>query len=1151
MAGTATITLTRTNGVTGAVSLNYATADGTAVAGTDYIASTGTVTFAADQASQSFTVPILNSGAAGPNKTLNVTLTTPTGGATLGSPISAVLTIINDNGAYRMKIGPLGYNRPETLTNFPALVVLSTNLSGFSYSQFGSPNGYDLRFSSGNGSQELNYEVEKWNTSGSSYIWVQVPQLQSGGYIWATWGNSASSITSAPAAYTTNGATWPTASYAAVWHMDQPNVLDSTANKLNGGSVVGTITNATGLVAGADGVANGYDQVPDSTTLDSISSAITVSGWVCFNTLPTGEQPLMRKDNHWSLEATVDGGTLELRSALATSGPSGWTASNDDPFSPALTLGKWYYLAFSYSGAAGKLWNFENGLPIGTSPHNIGATISANNNFLGLGGIYGASLLGAVLDELRVEQVFRSTNWMWASYLTVASNTSFSAYGSVVSGGGGGTNYTINAVAGPNGAIAPSGYAVVALGSSQTFTMTPNTYCSITNVVVDGSSVGATNSYSFNNVLTNHTISAYFSPSSVTNYTITASAGANGAIAPSGVVTLRSGSNQTFTITGNSGYAVINVTVDGNSVGVTNSYTFNNVQTNHTISVNFGSTTTNFMINASAGANGSIAPSGSIVVPGGSSQTFTMSVNTGYNVASVLVDGGSVGATNSYTFNNVQTNHTISVTFSGSGTTGFTAWTNKMPITFSGYNKVETLTNFPVLVVLNTGLPGFSYSQFASTNGYDLRFSADGSTQLNYEIEQWNPGGSSYVWVQVPQLSGGSQIWAYWGNAGAASGPAGYTINGAVWPTNAFAAVWHMNQPDVLDSTANGNNGTGNGSVSTSPGITGNAQNMAGGSGRISIPNSSSLSFTATQTTYSGWVNFNTLPIGGTEVVIMRKAQNRELGFSDPTHVRDMLSTTGTSGWTANNDDPISLVAGQWYYLTFTYNGSVIRSFWNGSPLSAGHTVTGSINGDPYTTGLGAYNGNTDGGPITLGLDAIIDEVRVEQVFRSPNWIWATYLTVASNASFSVYGSVQTVGGSTNTPTPGVPPSVWIQHYFPGTQTNNYSSLAGSDINSNGLTVWQDYVAGVNPTNSGATFSVIITNLAGQIIVVVPSVQTNSDYTGVARYYEIDECTNLLSGGSWQPAPGYTGLQASGGIIACTNGAQNNATFYRAKVLLQ
>jgi len=633
-----------------------------------------------------------------------------------------------------------------------------------------------------------------------------------------------------------------------------------------------------------------------------------------------------------------------------------------------------------------------------------------------------------------------------------------------------------------------------------------------------------------------------------TNYTITAAAGPNGSILPSGNVIVALGNGQTFSIAPNAGFAITNVVVDGSSIGATNSYSFNNVLANHTISAYFGSTTTNFSINAGAGPNGSIVPSGNVIVQSGTSQTFTIAVNTGYNITSVLVDGSSVGATNSYTFNNVQTNHTISAWFGGSGPVGFAPWTNSMTITFSGYNKPETLTNFPVLVVLNSTIPGFSYSQFASTNGYDLRFSADGSTALNYEIEQWNPGGNSYVWVQVPQLAAGSYTWAYWGNPGAASGPAAYTLNGAVWPTNSFAAVWHMGQSGAIDSTVNGNNGTANGSVSGAPGVIGGGQNMIGGAGRISIPNSSSLSFTAAQATYSGWVCLNTLPSG--EHVIMREGQNRELGFSDSTHVRDMLNTGGTTGWTAGNDDPVSPVAGQWYYLAFTYDGNVIRNFWNGLPLSSGHAVTGNIDSDTYTTGMGAYNGNGDAGPVSLGLDAIIDEVRVEQVFRSTNWIWATYLTVASNASFSAYGSVRT-GGSTNTPAAGIPPAVWIQQYFPGTPTNNYASLATSDINSNGMTVWQDYLAGINPTNPGSCFSVAITNSAGQIVVSFPSVQTNSSYSGVTRYYEIDQCTNLLGGGGWQPAPGYTGILANGGIIACTNATGNDSTFYRAKVWLE
>ena len=65
-------------------------------------------------------------------------------------------------------------------------------------------------------------------------------------------------------------------------------------------------------------------------------------------------------------------------------------------------------------------------------------------------------------------------------------------------------------------------------------------------VLVDGVSVGAVTSYTFTNVTANHTIAASFA---IDTYTITASAGANGTISPSGHVTVNYGANQTFTIT--------------------------------------------------------------------------------------------------------------------------------------------------------------------------------------------------------------------------------------------------------------------------------------------------------------------------------------------------------------------------------------------------------------------------------------------------------------------------------------------------------------------------------------------------------------------------------------------------------------------------
>ena len=149
-----------------------------------------------------------------------------------------------------------------------------------------------------------------------------------------------------------------------------------------------------------------------------------------------------------------------------------------------------------------------------------------------------------------------------------------------------GTTYTITSSAGTGGSISPAGSVIVNAGAKQTFNITPNSGYAISGVTVDGGSVGAVASYTFNSVAANHTIAATFTGSGTT-YTITASAGTGGSISPAGAVTVNSGASQTFNITPNSGYAVSGVTVDGSGVGAVTSYTFNNVTANHTIAATF------------------------------------------------------------------------------------------------------------------------------------------------------------------------------------------------------------------------------------------------------------------------------------------------------------------------------------------------------------------------------------------------------------------------------------------------------------------------------------------------------------------------------------------------------------------------------------
>jgi hypothetical protein len=75
-------------------------------------------------------------------------------------------------------------------------------------------------------------------------------------------------------------------------------------------------------------------------------------------------------------------------------------------------------------------------------------------------------------------------------------------------------------------------------------------------------------------------------------------------------------------------------------------------------------TVSDYTITASAESGGSVSPSGSVSVKAGASQTFRIKAGPRYRISSIIVDGTSVGAVSSYTFRNVNANHTIHATFS-------------------------------------------------------------------------------------------------------------------------------------------------------------------------------------------------------------------------------------------------------------------------------------------------------------------------------------------------------------------------------------------------------------------------------------------------------------------------------------------------------
>jgi hypothetical protein len=96
-AGRALVTIVRTNGHSGLVQVNFATSNGSALAGIDYVPTNGTLTFADGVTVATFTVPIIDNNVVQNPRSLNITLSNPQGGATIGPATIAPVTILDND----------------------------------------------------------------------------------------------------------------------------------------------------------------------------------------------------------------------------------------------------------------------------------------------------------------------------------------------------------------------------------------------------------------------------------------------------------------------------------------------------------------------------------------------------------------------------------------------------------------------------------------------------------------------------------------------------------------------------------------------------------------------------------------------------------------------------------------------------------------------------------------------------------------------------------------------------------------------------------------------------------------------------------------------------------------------------------------------
>ncbi|MEM7396727.1 MAG: DUF2341 domain-containing protein, partial [Verrucomicrobiota bacterium] len=328
-----------------------------------------------------------------------------------------------------------------------------------------------------------------------------------------------------------------------------------------------------------------------------------------------------------------------------------------------------------------------------------------------------------------------------------------------------------------------------------------------------------------------------------------------------------------------------------------------------------------------------------------------------------------------------------------------------MDIRFCGYDRAETLTNFPVLIILGSNLTNFAYSQFSSSAGGDLRFSDSTLTNpIPHEIESWNTNGLSYVWVQVPALvDSNTTIRAFWGHPQHTNQPA-YTTNGTTWPLP-YEAVWHLNETVAdeattgthFDSTAFLRHGgqSGNDDVGTAfPG----GQRFDGND----LIDFAGWSLSGDQLTMSAWFRPEINAPNGT--LIGKSHANTHVnpwykwalwynGAANTAHVRiDTTAFNGPGG---------AVIENTWNQMAAVYDGAFVRLYLNGNEVGNA-PKTGFLQASTQRVRIGGR----DTVPLAEYFQGDLDEIRLATAARSADWIWAAWYSSASNGFFNCYSPV-------------------------------------------------------------------------------------------------------------------------------------------------
>ena len=854
--------------------------------------------------------------------------------------------------AKRLRVTPdaIAVTGLTTFSDVPVLLRLSTAITGFDYADF-TRGGKDMLILDQEGTA-LSYEIETWNPNGESLVWVKVPSLSVHTQLMAYYGDEHGRR---------NGANDPRqvwSAYAGVWHMDEQQTAgscaDSSPNAYHTQNQESN-TGAAGFLGGARDATSGGMIVPGTTAMN-LGASFTVMGFVTRTSKSGNWNHLFYKKNAsgdwggWCVEMYGQDGAYGKMSVLGRDSRKG----SDNITHGIAETDTWYHILITYDNLTARLYN--NGVAKGSGSFPNAATWTGDNiRNLAFGCASNGSGAGwaGLFDEFRICAGAMSAERAALEYaLTQPGAVALAVF-----------DNDVDPLALGDCSLVSNGDGTYAAAA----TLSSGSAASVKVVLSNGAEFELASSGATAPVALNGTISGLTANLSFVADVVATSAG--GDIAAKQI-------SGTFY---NGSVSVVKTADALEETLEPGAFVFSRAE---------GADATGFDLvvhyavggTATAGSDYETLSGEATIPAGASSVTVTVSpkknleVDDDVTVVATVAEG-----------NYRATDSSASVVILNARSAVFAKYAKRLPLSLKSGVVAEgaALANFPVLVRLQKTAGGFSYDDFERDDFADLVFVDKDGEQLPYEIEAWDPQGTSLVWVRVPELTAESAIYALYGSTEA-------TENNpkSVW--TAYSGVWHLNETgngavNIYDATTNGIDGVCfDANTAVSAGKIGAAR---GGRAILTDPGTI-LTGISNKVSVSMWVRLSESGKWHHLVTAIHSEYDGRWGFQ-------LTSSANLRFWNDGKKEPrmdygTALSVNEWVRFDCVYNGSEYRLYRNGVLTS---TLTGQSwpNGQKKATNQLAFGGLVDTTKGDNTFTGALDEIRLSNTVLPGEWFAATY----------------------------------------------------------------------------------------------------------------------------------------------------------------